>query len=257
MRSDRRFEIGGRYGVVVLPLLAPGKTRIDDGHIFGSHGSRTINENAWKEAPHVALANLPTYDEQGKRITRPVPGLRLDPQLAQQFVRTYGGFRDAYQDGGIFDQGIAQMAKNQETLRREWLFAPPRMSDVDRVAHAQEALRWDNRGDHFGVWVFGPNPLGTYGHTRGPTEILLTTDDMWKFIRYFFLRDCSARKTGVCGNPDCPAPYYLKGRSSQKYCDLSPCMEYAHRQHALKWWRETGQKRRAKKRGKSPRNKGK
>jgi PAS domain-containing protein len=37
-------------------------------------------------------------------------------------------------------------------------------------------------------------------------------------FRSLFLRDCGAKKTRVCVNPDCPAPYFLQTRKGQKFC---------------------------------------
>ena len=52
-------------------------------------------------------------------------------------------------------------------------------------------------------------------------------------------------KMAVCGNPECPAPYFLKKRATQRFCERGPCVEYGQRQHALNWWRRVGAKRRA------------
>ena len=45
-----------------------------------------------------------------------------------------------------------------------------------------------------------------------------------------------------CGNPDCPAPYFLAKRSTQRYCERGDCTQYAVRQKALKWWTENRSK---------------
>lgn len=52
-------------------------------------------------------------------------------------------------------------------------------------------------------------------------------------------------KMMVCGNPDCPAPYFLKTRKTQRFCERGPCVAYGQRQHALNWWNRVGAKRRA------------
>ena len=51
---------------------------------------------------------------------------------------------------------------------------------------------------------------------------------------------------GVCGNPGCPAPYFLKKRKDNRHCEQGPCTAYAQQQHALKWWNKEGNKRRSK-----------
>ncbi len=44
-------------------------------------------------------------------------------------------------------------------------------------------------------------------------------------------------KMAVCGNPDCPQKYFLKGRKTQRFCDRPTCAAYGQRQHKLKWWK--------------------
>ena len=55
-------------------------------------------------------------------------------------------------------------------------------------------------------------------------------------------------KMAVCCNPECPAPYFLKKRTTQRFCERGPCVEYGQQQHALSWWRRVGAKRRAERR---------
>jgi hypothetical protein len=52
-------------------------------------------------------------------------------------------------------------------------------------------------------------------------------------------------KMAFCGNPECPAPHFLKGRKTQRFCERGSCAAYGQRQHALNWWRRVGVKRRA------------
>jgi hypothetical protein len=72
--------------------------------------------------------------------------------------------------------------------------------------------------------------------------VALETKSLWRFICLLFLDS----NPGFCANPDCPAPYFLKHRKTQKFCDLGPCTEYAQRRYALKWWHENRAQRRRK-----------
>jgi len=59
----------------------------------------------------------------------------------------------------------------------------------------------------------------------------------------------------VCGNPDCPAPYFFRPRDKRRqvYCSEA-CAEFGQRKTKMKWWAEKGnewRKRRQSKRGKN------
>ena len=55
-----------------------------------------------------------------------------------------------------------------------------------------------------------------------------------------------------CGNPTCPAPYFVARRTDQKYCERGECTRYAQTQYALKWWGEHGSAWRAKRKKGKP-----
>lgn len=91
---------------------------------------------------------------------------------------------------------------------------------------------------------------------RGPADFLLPR---WKgrtlnlFPNYVNLRALlfigivhRSARFARCHNPDCPAPYFLAKRRSQKFCERGDCTAFAQRKYALKWWNAEGKKRRAK-----------
>jgi hypothetical protein len=45
-----------------------------------------------------------------------------------------------------------------------------------------------------------------------------------------------APKMAVCANPECPQPYFLQGRKTQRFCDRRTCAAYGQREHKRKWW---------------------
>lgn len=53
----------------------------------------------------------------------------------------------------------------------------------------------------------------------------------------------------VCPNPECPAPYFVAGKRSQKYCSKA-CAAPAQRELKRTWWTEHGPTWRAKRRAK-------
>jgi hypothetical protein len=63
------------------------------------------------------------------------------------------------------------------------------------------------------------------------------------------LEHCRALRR--CTNPECPAPFFLAKRKSQRFCERGECTKYAQQRYALKWWDSEGRKRRAAKAAKS------
>jgi hypothetical protein len=48
-----------------------------------------------------------------------------------------------------------------------------------------------------------------------------------------------------CANPECPSPYFLRPKKTQRYCERPECIAHGQREHKLNWWRTHGKARRA------------
>jgi hypothetical protein len=59
----------------------------------------------------------------------------------------------------------------------------------------------------------------------------------------------------VCANTDCPAPYFIAGRTTQQYCS-EKCSGVLQRAHKLRWWKEHGKEWRSSKRSRGKRGRG-
>ena len=57
-----------------------------------------------------------------------------------------------------------------------------------------------------------------------------------------------------CANPDCPAPYFIAGRTTQQFCS-EKCSGVLQRAHELRWWKEHGKEWRSSKRSRGKRGK--
>jgi hypothetical protein len=64
----------------------------------------------------------------------------------------------------------------------------------------------------------------------------------WSLICYLTVKDQRAGRMGICVNPDCRAPYFLKARRTQIICEDPECAIWAQRRYALKWWQENNRK---------------
>jgi hypothetical protein len=66
-----------------------------------------------------------------------------------------------------------------------------------------------------------------------------------------FMRDHLEGRTAICENPECPTPYFIRKRKTQKACDGGhDCSDYGYRLRALKWWRAHGEEWRSKRKSK-------
>lgn len=48
-------------------------------------------------------------------------------------------------------------------------------------------------------------------------------------------------KMAICSNPNCPQPYFLRGRKTQRFCNRPACIAYGQREHKRNWWNEHGE----------------
>ena len=59
----------------------------------------------------------------------------------------------------------------------------------------------------------------------------------------------------VCANPDCPSPYFIAKRTTQRFC-TEKCSGVLQRAHKLRWWKQHGKEWRSSKRSRGKRGKG-
>ena len=71
-------------------------------------------------------------------------------------------------------------------------------------------------------------------------SICITARSAWTVAVIMFLYDYSRNRIARCENPDCPAPYFIRKRNTQKFCEAGPCADYGARQRAKRWWKEFG-----------------
>jgi hypothetical protein len=95
-----------------------------------------------------------------------------------------------------------------------------------------EEVPYDSNQWHMPLWIIHrdfmePNP-GRLGFV-----LALTIRDLWS-------------KLGHCPNPECPHPYFIKGRKNQRFCDRPACAAHGQREHKRKWWKERGEEWRQK-----------
>lgn len=77
-------------------------------------------------------------------------------------------------------------------------------------------------------------------------RIELVIDDTLGAASILFLREFAAGRLGMCANPQCPSPYFVRSRRTQKFCDVPACMVYSHRVSANNYWSRNREKELAK-----------
>jgi predicted RNA-binding Zn ribbon-like protein len=77
-------------------------------------------------------------------------------------------------------------------------------------------------------------------------QLELVIDDLLGTASILFLHDFSAGRLGICANPHCPSPFFVRSRRTQKFCDMPVCMAYSHRVSANNYWARRKEKEQAK-----------
>jgi hypothetical protein len=186
----------------------------------------------WSVPPNIALANLPTYDASGAMNMKAEPHLRIDNKALEMFLSTYGPLSLKNDSGpSLFEERMASIAASQLLLRKAWpLLEASRSGVLDEAEKQME--------DGFRINLFGAPHKGA--------GLYVMTSNLWKFILLLFFMDAMEDKTGICANPECVAPYFIKKRKTQIFCEAGPCVIYKQRKYALDYWNSKGNKHRLK-----------
>jgi hypothetical protein len=193
-------------------------------------------ESTWREAPHIAFANLRVED----------------PKAVDAFIKRYGVLKDSFLDK---DPEEAEAVGVMRQLGVPPFESPPSETfsmDSMLLEQLQDGLcqAWYTDWHSHKGYVSDLQEhieFGTTVNVLSPGVVVLRTIDQWTFICFLFLRDFMAGRLGVCGNPDCPARYFVKKRRTQMYCQQGPCVQYAQRRYSLDHWNRKGKKEREKK----------
>jgi hypothetical protein len=170
----------------------------------------------WPVPPHVAFANLRAED----------------PKAAEAFIKQYGLLhiddeKHVTNEEGRFTVFGPSLISERDRFRKSW---------YDEKLHPLRVLHIEDSFD-FSVEFHVQLQLES-----GTVD--LVPGDLWTLICFLFQRDYY--KLGYCENPDCPAPYFVKKRKTQKFCEAGPCVAFKQRKYALGWWNTEGKQRRQK-----------
>ena len=122
------------------------------------------------------------------------------------------------------------------TLRAIWR-APDRRTKEWGMFRISQDFFSQGQGDLIHAPLDGSFDLLLVMKPRSRTERLILELLKWSEL------------TRYCDNPDCPAPFFIASRTSQKYCSRD-CAEPAQRECKRRWWARHGTQRRAAKHSK-------
>lgn len=211
----------------------------------------------WTEPPHVCFANVQLDEKSLLAFDRKYGALLLEHLPIPAEIEAL--FRWEQDSSGVLTP--RQPSDWTEGERRIWETRKPMQpavteSDVHLAQQLQSYLRGAWKGNVASLTLIehgGPVPAAQGPYTPiqlkpTPSErgIILYAKDSWNLIRAAFLLDYKQGRMRICQNPECPAPYFLAKRKTQRYCERGACTAYAQRRYALGYWNRKGRQQRAK-----------
>jgi hypothetical protein len=212
-------------------------------NLYGQTGSYTVTGKAtdivanpakWRVLPHLGFVNLPA--EMGSKDN---DTSIVDPGAMMKFVGNFGFIR-ARPKGSSISQTFTRLQRPSSEVK----------SSIDRKSwgqllichvsgHSQSLLQyaWES-GDSGAVKLLQIDASTGLAVNASGNGLQLECRNLWSLICLLFLRDFASGRAARCANPDCPVPYFVRKRRTQKICESGDCVTWAQRRYALKWWHE-------------------
>ena len=179
--------------------------------------------------------------------------LREDPKDFERFVKRWPRFVPVLERDlpGVGPIGKAQIPnkfwtlhERREALRRIWRSSSLTLSELLLPNEPPEELRnqeaYKHRNDETGQqmgWNWEPQVKLDWQRR----EFIYEPRTDFQRALYGLFRQSARAK--VCGNLECPAPYFIASKPTQRYCSET-CAEVFQREWKRKWWAKHGAKRR-------------
>jgi hypothetical protein len=218
---------GIRYS---LELVKPKAALAREGSIAVIPGGERLGVFGVKHPPHVALANLLDNEKAALKFVESFGPLFS----SREYLRNNSDARSLlplphaesvrellkqHPGADFYHYGTSLIYQQRDILRKAW--------EGDRSAI--ESMRQHAAANVTSQWKFH--------HGR----IDITAPDAWTVVCVLFLIDHESGNTVICeNNEDCPAPYFVRKRRTQKFCESGPCVAHGQRLRSRKWWSEHG-----------------
>jgi hypothetical protein len=124
--------------------------------------------------------------------------------------------------------------QKREALRKIWRGDADKLTEV--LLPTPEEMKMDDS-----EWASLWNPQLKLDWQRG--EFVYIPRSKFQEALYELFRGSAFVK--LCANSNCPAPYFIADKTTQRYCSVS-CAEVLQRAYKIQWWREHGSERRRK-----------
>jgi len=244
----------------VKPFAGKRRYMGTDGYsIFGRLEGRPVNPAKWKEPPHRTFVNLPCKPTS-------VPEMEMiDPNAMLGFIRRCGFlYAISQSDDPRMARGMSRLgysdhlngaddrlmpvegSRNLQSISELALGLSLKSLLEDPTVPLSQALLkfvWQSNDRQILADFAQHASRGLASYCDFETgEIITTIKSVWALVCLLIVRDRAAGRTAVCANPECPAPYFLKSRKTQKICEAGECVAWAQRNYARKWWRENESK---------------
>ena len=212
-----------------LHLRLPLAVEFSAGQIAGIPGERTVDLLSAKKQPHVALANLPDDESAAAKFVARWGPLHAD----KEYFITVSDARE------LLDlpttEAVRKLAAGYPKAHNFFLHTR------QLVIRQRDTLRKAWKGDRLAIETMHRQvSKTTWSFVSGRIEI--GVPDVWTAVCVLFLNDRGRKRAGICKRgTECPAPYYVKPRTNQKFCG-GACTDEARKEIKRNWW--------AKKRGK-------
>lgn len=178
--------------------------------------------------------------------------LRDDPKDFERFVKRWPGFvlvldkdlpRLSLGKGDIPNR-FHSVLERREAVRRIWRGNSLTLTELLLPNEPPEELQnqeaYKDRDDETGQqtgWNWEPQ-VNLDWQRR---EFIYEPRTNFQRALYGLFRQSALAK--VCGNSECPAPYFIASKPTQRYCSEA-CAEVFQREWKRRWWAEHGAKRR-------------
>lgn len=234
IRADWQLPVNPELGSSLQPNLAGGMAEYV---ILAEPGIVTASPAHWRTPPHRVFLNLPASS------TPEMETEIVDPKAMLAFSKRYGllSHETANNRWALRVESSSSLGYISSMIGH---FGPEEFRELMGMkSQALLKYMW-NSGDQQAIEEIASqtakNLQPQIDVSTGATVIKVA--NVWTLICMLLLRDRAAGKTAICANPDCPAPYFLKSRKTQKICEAGECVAWAQRNYALNWWRKNESK---------------